>query len=76
MLKGGLGLLQGGLLLLEPGLRLLARALLLPELLPHRGKRGGLICQVSPQPLGLLGLFLSLVLPIPRPSRVAWSCWS
>jgi hypothetical protein len=43
VLEGGLGLLMGGLLLLEPGLCRLARALLLPELLPRRGKRGDLV---------------------------------
>jgi hypothetical protein len=36
-LEGGLGLLEGGPLLLELSLRLLAHALLLTELLPHRG---------------------------------------
>jgi hypothetical protein len=44
VLEGDMGLLTGGLLLLEPGLCRLARALLLPELLPHRGKRGDLVC--------------------------------
>jgi hypothetical protein len=42
-LEGGLGILMGGLLLLEPGLCRLARALLLPELLPRRGKQGDLV---------------------------------
>jgi hypothetical protein len=42
-LEGGLSLLEGGPLLLEPSLRLLVHALLLTELLPHRGKRGGLV---------------------------------
>jgi hypothetical protein len=34
---------MGELLLLEPGLCRLARALLLPELLPRRGKQGDLV---------------------------------
>jgi hypothetical protein len=62
-LKGGLGLLEGGPLLLELSLHLMACALLLTELLPHRGKRSDLVRQIGPQPLGLLGLLLSLALP-------------
>jgi hypothetical protein len=63
-------------LLLKLGLRLLARGLLLTELLLRRGEHGGLVRQGRLQPLGLLGLFLGLSLPGPRPSRAAWSCWS
>jgi hypothetical protein len=66
-LEGSLGLLEGGLLLMEPSLHLLACTLLLAELLSHRSKRGDLIRQVSPQPLGLLGFLLGLCLPRPRP---------
>jgi hypothetical protein len=66
-LEGDLSLLEGGPLLLKLSLRLLARALLLTELLPHHGKRGGLVCQIGPQPLGLLGILLSLALPRSRP---------
>jgi hypothetical protein len=51
---------------LELSLHPLARALLLPELLLHHGKRGDLLNQVNSQLLSLLGLFLILALPRPR----------
>jgi hypothetical protein len=58
---------EGSPLLLKLGLRVLARGLLLTELLLRRGERGGLVRQARPQPLGLLGLLLSLTLPGLRP---------
>jgi hypothetical protein len=61
-LECSLGLGKGSPLLMKQGLRLLARGLLL-----RRGKRGGLVCQGGPQPLGLIGLLLGLTLPGPRP---------
>jgi hypothetical protein len=51
---------------LELGLCLLARDLFLPELLLHRGERGGLVCQASPRPLRLLGPLFGLALPSAR----------
>jgi hypothetical protein len=65
-LEGGPGLGKSGLLLLELGLRKLARDLFLPELLLHRGERGNLVCQASPQPLRLLGPLFCLALPSSR----------
>jgi hypothetical protein len=61
------GLGKGSPLLLKLGLHLLACGLLLMELLLRRGKRGGLVRQGRPQPLGLLVLLLGLTLPSPRP---------
>jgi hypothetical protein len=58
---------EGSPLLLKLGLHLLARGLLLTELLLRRGERGGLVRQGCPQPLGLVGLLLSLTLLGPRP---------
>jgi hypothetical protein len=66
-LERGPGLGESSLLLLEPGLRLLARRPFLTELLLHRDERGSLARQGRPQPLRLLGLFLGLALPGPRP---------
>jgi hypothetical protein len=45
----------------------LARGPLLTELLLHCGERDSLVRQGRPQPIGLLGLLLSLTLPGPRP---------
>jgi hypothetical protein len=67
VLEGCLSLLEGGPLLLEPGLCRLARALLLPELFLHRGKRGDPARQVGSQLLSLLGPLLGLALPRPCP---------
>jgi hypothetical protein len=64
MLEGSSGLLEGGPLQLEPGFRLMARNLVLLELPLHRGQCGNPVRQVGPQLLGLLGLLLSLALPI------------
>jgi hypothetical protein len=61
-LEGSSGLLEGGSLLLDPSFRLLARAPLLLELLLHRGERDNPVRQVGRQPLGLIGLLLSLAL--------------
>jgi hypothetical protein len=55
-----------GLLLLELRFRLLARVSLLSELLLCRGEGGGLVRQVGPQLLHLLGLLFSLALPSTR----------
>jgi hypothetical protein len=43
------------------------RVPVLAKLLLHRSERGDLLLQVSPQPLGLLGLLLGLSLPGPCP---------
>jgi hypothetical protein len=67
MLEGSLSLLEARLLLLKPSLRLLTRAPLLAKLLLHRSERGGLLLQISTQPLGLFGLLLGLGLPGPCP---------
>jgi hypothetical protein len=75
-LEGGLSLLEGRPLLLELSLRLLVRTLLLTELLPHRGKRGGLVRQINPSCSASLAFSLAWLCQDCAPSRVAWSCWS
>jgi hypothetical protein len=67
VLKDGSGLLKGRPFLLETSFHLLACALLLLELLLHRGEQGNTVCQVGPQLLGLFGLLLDLALLRPRP---------
>jgi hypothetical protein len=65
-LKRSSGLDESGPLLLKLAFRLLACDSLLPKLLFRRDDRGGLVDQVGPQLLGLLGPLLSLILQGPR----------
>jgi hypothetical protein len=65
-LEGGPSFSKCGPLLLELCLRLLARVSFLSELLIRRGEGGGLVSQVGPQLLRLLGLLFNLALPSTR----------
>jgi hypothetical protein len=65
-LKGSPSLDEGSPLPLELVLCLLARGPLLPELLPCRHERRGLLDHASPHLLRLLGLLLGLALPSTR----------